>query len=344
MPGRDIIVVGASAGGVEALSQLAAGLPKDLPAAVFIVLHVPAQGTSVLPQILSRVGPLPATHPQDGEPIHVGHIYVAPPDRHLLVRDGHVRLTRGPRENSNRPAIDPLFRTAARDHGRHVIGVVLTGVLDDGTAGLAAVKQRGGVAVVQDPADALYAGMPQSALANVAVDYCLPVTAMPQTLARLAAEPLPPGADPSPVSPEMDIEARIAELEMDALQAPDPDRPGTPSGFSCPECGGSLWELHEGDLIRFRCRVGHAWSADSLLAEQSVALEAALWAALRALEEKANLARRLAERIRSRGDGKRTAEHFERQVEECEQHAALLRQTLLQRQASPPGGSAAEAS
>src|SRR5207244_2427388 len=168
MPGRDIIVVGASAGGVEALATLVRGLPADLPAAVFVVLHVPPHGTSVLPQILTRAGRLPAKHAVDGEAIQAGRIYVAPPDHHLLVKPGYVRVAHGPRENGHRPAVDALFRTAARTYGHRVAGVVLTGVLDDGTAGLIAVKLRGGAALVQHPDDALYDGMPRSALDNVA--------------------------------------------------------------------------------------------------------------------------------------------------------------------------------
>ena len=170
MAGHDIIVIGASAGGVEALGQLIPLLPPDLPAAVFIVLHISSQGTSVLPNILNRAiakrqknSTLKAVHPQDGEPIVHGQIYVAPPDCHLLVKDGYIRLARGPKENSNRPAVDPLFRTAARAYGRRVVGVVLSGSLDDGTAGLMAVKQRGGVAIVQKPEEALYSGMPDNA-------------------------------------------------------------------------------------------------------------------------------------------------------------------------------------
>ncbi|HEX4590950.1 MAG TPA: chemotaxis protein CheB, partial [Gemmataceae bacterium] len=283
MSGRDIIVVGASAGGVEALGQLVRGLPADLPAAVFVVLHMPPHGTSVLPSILRRQGPLPAEHAKDGDPIRPGRVYVAPPDHHMLIRDGSIRLARGPTENSHRPAIDPLFRTAARRYGRRVIGVVLSGVLDDGTAGLLAIKNRGGLAIVQDPADALYPGMSESALANVAVDHAPPVKDIGPLLARLAAEPLP--AIPEPAVPaEMEMESDMAELELGALQSLN--RPGKPSGFGCPDCNGGLFEVHEGDLVRYRCRVGHAWSPESLLARQSDALEAALWSALRALEER----------------------------------------------------------
>jgi two-component system chemotaxis response regulator CheB len=325
MPGRDIIVVGASAGGVEALGQLVRGLPADLPAAVFVVLHVPQHGTSVLPSILRRAGRLPVEHAKDGEAIRPGRVYVAPPDFHMLIKNGHVRLARGPTENSHRPAIDPLFRTAARRYGRRVIGVVLSGVLDDGTAGLQSVKNRGGLAVVQDPADALYAGMPQNALENVAVDFTAPVAEIGPLLARLTAERLPAEPDPA-VTREMEMEADMAELELDAMQSFD--RPGTPSPFACPDCNGVLWELHDGDLIRYRCRVGHAWSPDSLLAKQSDGLEAALWSALRALEERANLSAKMAERAGQRKYDL-VASKFRAQVREAEQHAKVIRDVLL---------------
>ena len=325
MPGHDIIVVGASAGGVEALTRLVGGLPADLPASVFVVLHVPAYGASVLPSILARNGPLPARHPADGEEIKPGTIYVAPPDFHLLVDRGRVRLSRGPRENGHRPSVDPLFRTAARSYGRRVVGVVLSGSLDDGSSGLMTIKRRGGMAVVQDPEDALYYGMPRSAMEAVAVDRVLPIAAIGPALAELAHEPVAE-AGGEDVSDDLHYEAEIAAFDLDALNIKH--HPGTPSGFACPDCAGGLWEIQEGELIRFRCRVGHAWSSHGLLAEQANAVEEALWIALRALEERAALSGRLAERLQRAGNP-RTAGRFEEQAHEARQRAALLRQVLL---------------
>lgn len=332
MPGRDIHVIGASAGGVEALAQLAQGLPADLPAALFVVLHLPPHGLSVLPQILSRSGPLPAAHAHDGEPIRHGRIYVAPPDYHLLLHHGAVRVVRGPRENGHRPAVDPLFRTAAKVYGARVVGVVLSGALDDGTAGLAAVRQRGGVAVVQDPDDARYDSMPRSALENVGADHCLALADVAPTLVRLSGEVVEEALPPA--DPDLKAEADIAELDPAALNASE--HPGEPSAFACPDCGGVLWELQDGDLLRFRCRVGHAWTAGTLVGRQSDAVEDALWTALRALEEKAAMARRLAGRARKRDAAGRASAYFERQAAEVLEQAGLLRRTLLQRNADAP--------
>jgi len=325
MPDHDIVVVGASAGGVEALVGLVASLPAELPAAVFVVLHVPPTGTSALPDILRRSGPLPASHVKDGEPIEPGRIYVAPPDHHLLIRRGHLHLTRGPRENGHRPAVDPLFRSAAREYATRVVGVVMSGALDDGSAGLVAVKSRGGVAVVQDPADALYSGMPANALQHVAVDHVLPAASMGGVLTRLATEPAlePPG--PAPTDMQMEV-----EMEKFSLDAVERNHPGEPSGFSCPDCNGVLWAIQDGGLERFRCRVGHAWSPESLLTQQSDALEAALWIALRSLEERAALANRLAEPARRRGHSI-TASRFEEQATEAQQAARVVRNLLLDR-------------
>jgi two-component system chemotaxis response regulator CheB len=353
MARRDIVVIGASAGGVEALSQFVHRLPADLPAAVYVVLHVSPHGTSLLPSILTRNGPLQARHPADGELIRPGTIAVAPPDFHLLLEPDGVRLSRGPRENAYRPAVDVLFRTAARSFGPRVIGVVLSGTLDDGAAGLAAIQSRGGLALVQDPDDALYPGMPRSALESVRADHCQPVTALAATVARLVREEVPVNADdPGEGEMEMEMESEIAAFELDALQ--DEQRPGTPSGFGCPDCGGALWELSDGELVRFRCRVGHAWTANSLLAEQAEGVESALWTAFRALEERAALCHRIAERMRRRGSHP-TEHRFVEQAQEAKRRAAILREVLMSDKVSnaepgpvdvasagPPGGDAGE--
>jgi two-component system, chemotaxis family, protein-glutamate methylesterase/glutaminase len=325
MPDHGIVVVGASAGGVEALIHLAASLPSDLPAAMFVVLHLPATGTSALPEILRRHGPLPAAHVKDGEPIQPGRVYVAPPDHHVLLRTGHVHLARGPRENGHRPAIDPLFRSAAREYATRVIGLVLSGALDDGTAGLLAIKSRGGIAVVQDPADALYPGMPGNALEHVQVDHVAAAASMGRLLARLIADVAEPPTNPAPS--DMQVEVEMEGLSLEAFEG---NHPGRPSGFSCPDCNGVLWQIQDGGLERYRCRVGHAWSPESLLTQQSEALEAALWVALRSLEERAALARRLGEPARRRGYTI-TATRFEEQAAEAQQAARLVRDMLLRR-------------
>ena len=324
MARHDIIVVGASAGGVEALVEVVRRLPVRLPAAVFIVLHVPTHIPSLLPDILGRSGPLVAHHPEDGEKIEYGHIYVAPPDYHLLVEGEHVSITRGPRENRHRPAVDPLFRSAARVYGSRVVGVVLSGTLDDGTAGLLAVKRRGGIAVVQDPESALYPSMPQSALEHVEVDYCLPVPEIGPLLVRLAQEPVKEEVV-SPVPEDMEMETREAEMDMESLSGEN--QVGTPSTFSCPECGGVLWEIQDGKLTRYRCRVGHAYSFESMVAEQSDKVEEALWAALRALEENASLSRRIIDRAHQNGQ-ERLARNFTEKLQQTEHHAEVIKRLL----------------
>lgn len=324
MPGHDIIVVGASAGGVEALTTLVRGLPADLPAAVFVVLHIPATSTSMLPQILSRAGALSAYHPADGDPIRHGKIYVAPPDRHLLVDQDIVRVIQGPRENACRPAVDPLFRTAARAYGPRVSGVVLTGGLDDGTAGLLAIKRRGGIAVVQDPATALVSSMPESALRYVEVDHCATLAELAPLLTRLAYEPVT--AVSPPVSEVLDMEAESAHLNPERLESTE--NPGTLSAFTCPECHGPLWQINDSNLLRFRCRTGHAYTAESMLAEQAEGLEAALWMALNILEESALMSERLASQSQTRGHDL-LAQRFAEKAAQARRRAALIRQVLL---------------
>lgn len=291
------MVIGASAGGVEALRMLVGGLPSDLAAAVFVVLHVPRESASALPTILDRSGPLPVRQAVDAEPIRAGHVYVAPPDSHMVVSDDQVKLTKGPRENGHRPAIDPLFRSAARAFGPRVVGVVLSGSRDDGTAGLASVVRQGGRALVQDPDEALHASMPRSALEHVPGTQPYLAGELGAAIAERVNE-TPANPAMPPVDPLLAAETVMAEMEpltTDQL-------PGQPAGFGCPSCHGGLFELRGEPVPRYRCRVGHAWSPESLLDEQSETLEAALWMALRSLEEKAALGRKMAESARMRGN------------------------------------------
>jgi two-component system, chemotaxis family, protein-glutamate methylesterase/glutaminase len=306
--GHDIVVVGASEGGIEALSVLVAGLPADLPAAVFVVIHSRPGTESRFPELLSRRGPLRARHAIHGEPIVPGRIYVAPPDDHLLLRPGHVRVVRGPKENGFRPSVDALFRTASIAYGPRVIGVVLTGNLDCGTAGLLSIKARGGIALVQDPRDAAIPAMPRSAIDHVAVDHVAAVASLPSLIATLVAEA--PGPKPESVPIE------ISELEG--------DEPGTAAELVCPICQGKLTETVVGGFSSFRCHVGHSFSLESVAAEQAEEVERALWASVRALEETARLSGRLA--ASTTGDTKtRFAEKAETQM----QHADLIRRILL---------------
>lgn len=324
MHSRNIIVIGASAGGVETLTRLVKGLPSDLPAAIFVVVHFPSFSISVLPRILTRAGSLPARHPEDKEAIELGKIYTAPPNYHLIVQRDHIRLSRDPRENGYRPAIDTLFRSAAKAYGRRVVGVILSGALDDGTAGLRIIKERGGVSVVQDPQEALFDGMPRSAIANVTVDYILRLTDIASILNEMAHDRL---EEEETVPDEIDREAEIVMQDKAMLERGE--RPGNPAPLTCPDCGGVLWELREGNLIRFRCHVGHAYSSDSLLEEQSDEVEKALWSAVRSLEEKAALARRMA--VQAHQQNRFISEaQFRERADEAEQQSALVRRLILQ--------------
>lgn len=321
-------MIGASAGGIEALQTLLAPLPSDLPAAIFVVLHTSGRGGSMLPQIFGRATPLKTSHPEDGARIEHGHVYIAPPDFHMLVEGNHIRVLQGPRENLHRPAIDPLFRSAAVSSGHRVIAVVLTGMLDDGTSGLMVVKAHGGVPIVQDPQSAMFSAMPRNALEQVPDAQVLPLNAIPAELVRLVGEEIP--GQPEPAARPGSLEAkevRLLELEMPQLE--NEDRPGRPSAFACPDCGGVLWELEENGFLRFRCRVGHAFTARNLSVEQYHAIETALWSALRALEESGALYKRMAERA-TKGSHAQSAERFQERADNSEQNARVLREFLVQ--------------
>jgi len=295
---KDIIVIGASAGGIDALRVLLGGLPGDLAAAVFIVVHTSPNSPGALAEVLQRVTPLEVVSVEYPEPIRRGVVYVSIPDRHLVVEPGTVRTTSGPKENRFRPAIDPLFRSAAQSYGKRVIGVVLTGYLDDGTAGLWSIKERGGTAVVQDPHDAVADSMPRSALKHVEVDHCVPLGSMAPLLIELTRESA--GVEPMEVPQAMKIENDIAN-ERWALDAGVLSL-GEPSNYACPECHGVLLQIKEDDRVRFRCHTGHAYSADSLVAEMQEKSEEAVWNAVRALEEGVVLMQNLAAGARDKGE------------------------------------------
>ncbi len=322
---RDITVIGASAGGIGALRKLLGSLPADYPAAIFVVVHIAAESPSVLSDILGREGPLLAIPAGNGAPIQPGRIMVAPPDYHLMFQDGQVVLSHGPRENRHRPSIDVLFRSAAVAFGARVTGVVLSGMLDDGAAGLWAISRRGGVAVVQDPLDAEYPAMPRSALDAVPAAESLPVDTMGARLVELARETIhsSAGVVPRGMAQEVHMATDNHCEEMEQL-----DALGKRVPFTCPECGGALWEF-EGGPPRFRCHTGHAYSLNTLAADQQIRVEAALWAALRSLEENERLALRLAKAQADRG-GERSRTYQDENARSSAAHADVLRQLLAE--------------
>jgi two-component system chemotaxis response regulator CheB len=324
MPAHDIVVIGASAGGIEAVSKLVRQLPADLPAAVFLVIHIAPTHRSHLAAILNRAGPLSAVQPEDGQRIERGRIYVAAPNHHLLIKDGFVSVVLGPKENRHRPAIDPLFRTAARVYGSRVVGIVLSGAGDDGVAGLRAINDRGGVTMVQDPADAAYGEMPRAALEFAPVDHVLPVEKLGALLVNIVGEPAPMS---QPATITLKKEAKLAEADVNTIE--DEAKVGQPSAFSCPDCGGVLWQIEDGDFLRYRCRVGHSYSAEALADEHDDAIERGLWAAFRALEENASHARQLGQRALRQGRST-MAERFAERAEEAQVNADAIRRMILQ--------------
>jgi two-component system chemotaxis response regulator CheB len=328
-PKHDVIVIGASSGGLDALKQIVRGLPADLPAALFIVQHVAANGPGLLPTILSRHGVLPVGHAQDGEPIRQGRVYVAPPDRHLVIDGDVVRLVRGPKENLARPAIDALFRSAAVSAGPRVVGVVLTGSLYDGTSGAAAIKRCGGKVIVQDPAEAHSPSMPLSVLEHVEVDHCLSLSAIPTTLSELARQPVRAREEES-MPRELQDEVRITSQELsDADMLRYVEGIGRKSILTCPDCSGTLWEIDDPRVLRYRCHVGHAFTGETVRDSGAVELENQLWSVLRHLQESVTLVQRLAEHAQLRGKTDQD-EVLQRDIRRSQELAASIR-TLLQR-------------
>jgi two-component system chemotaxis response regulator CheB len=324
MTHRDIVAIGGSAGGIQALVTLMRELPSDLPAAFFVVVHVTPFADSQLPEILEKAGPLPVAHARHGEPIEPGRVYIAPPNRHLLVRNGWIELSLGPRENHTRPAIDPLFRTAARAYGPRVAGIVLSGALYDGALGLMAIKTRGGLAIVQDPTEAAVESMPRSALQLVNADFVLPVADIATVVTDLAVASIPEEGASRMIDDEERIEAVIDE---DFVEQTDDGRTEETTVYTCPDCGGVLWQAGSGPVLSFRCHIGHAYAPELLLGQKSDEVEAALWSSLRLLKEKATLSRQLATRSRTFGNGT-VAERIEERAQRDEQYAAAIHELL----------------
>ncbi|HWB14656.1 MAG TPA: chemotaxis protein CheB [Pirellulales bacterium] len=331
MPGIKLIVIGGSAGGLPALLDIVRGLPADLPVAICVAIHTSPYSPGRLPEVVDRQTQLPCLFAEDRQPIVPGQIYFAPVDRHLIIHDGVLRVTHGPRENGFRPAVDPLFRSAARAWGPRVAGIVLSGSLGDGSFGLACIKQSGGIAIVQNPDEAIVPSMPLSALRGVAIDHVVGAAEMAALIVELAKEESAEGAAMSSDASRRDPAEHGTEL---AAQTP----PGKLTPLTCPECGGTLWEQEDEGQIRFRCHVGHGYNAESLLQYHSQEVEAALWTALRVLEEHAVLQERLSSRAASQGLPA-VADQFHQRCVDSRRQAEALRAVLL---SQPPSTLPAE--
>ncbi len=320
-----MIVIGASAGGFEAIKKLVAGLPADLNASLFIVWHMSPDIRSILPQVLNRANTINAVQAYNNEAIKPNRIYVAPPDHHMLLEDGKILVTHGPKENRFRPAIDPLFRSAAYAYGNRVIGVILSGALDDGTAGLWSVKHFGGTAIVQDPMEAEVPSMPENALRQVAVDYCVGVSELPDLLVRLSKEPLPENAvvmKDEQTKKEIQIAAEERALEKGVFQL------GELSPYACPECHGVLSRLQDGNIIRYRCHTGHAYSADALMTAITEKIEDSLYNAIRGMDESIMLLNHLGDHYAEANQPRLAALYFKK-AKEARDRSELVRKAAL---------------
>ncbi len=320
---RNIIVIGGSSGATAPIKTILGALPPDLPAAVFIVLHIPTRSIGVLATVAAAAGRLPVHQATDGMPIVPGNVYLAAPDHHLILTEGQMKLGRGPRENMARPAIDPLFRSAAVAYRSRVIGVILSGLLNDGASGLEAVKRCGGLALVQDPADAIADEMPRSAMQATTVDLSVPSARIGAVLSELVREPAGPGV---PIPPDIRLEVAIAageRVDTEVMQ-----RLADPAALTCPSCGGVMSRLRNGKPLRFRCQVGHSMAAEVLAKEQENAVDEALRVALRVIEERAELVTRMAQD--GRMSGRRVvAELYEERAQEYRRYADTIRRAVL---------------
>lgn len=327
MANRNIVVIGASAGGIAPLKLLISSLPGDLPAAVFVAVHLSSDSPRVLRSILNKHGMLPAKYASDGETIRPGCVYIAPADKHLVIERGHLSVNKGPRENGHRPSIDTLFFSAAKVYGPRVIGIILSGYLDDGIWGLFNVKRYGGITIAQDLSEAIHSDMPRYAIERVGVDYIERAEKIGELLARLTEKT---------VQEDQIVDDR-ENGKIKSLQERTPE--GLLSVYTCPECGGALWETEQGKLIHFTCHVGHAFSQEHLDEKKAEAVDYALWIALRTLEETASLNDRLARNARDQGNElaaaryEESANNAKRRLTEVQE--ILMKDTLNLRKSEP---------
>jgi two-component system chemotaxis response regulator CheB len=320
-----IIVLGASAGGFEAFKKIIQNLPADFDAPIFIVWHMSPDIRGILPQVLNRLNTIVAAHAYNNEEIKPNRIYVAPPDYHMLIKEGRILVTHGPKENRFRPAIDPLFRSAAYAYGNRVIGVILSGALDDGTAGLWAVKHYGGIAIVQDPKDAEVPSMPANAMREVKVDYCVGVSELPQLLVRLSKQPLTENAGvmkDEQTKKEIDIAAEETAMKNGVLKFDDL----TP--YTCPECHGVLSRLQNDNIIRYRCHTGHAYSSDTLMTAITERIEDSLYSAIRGMDESIILLNHIGDHYAEANQPKLAALYFKK-AREAQERSQLVRKSAI---------------
>jgi two-component system chemotaxis response regulator CheB len=322
MANRDVLAIGTSAGGFEALRFLAGEFSRNFPASVVVTIHLSNQFRSELDAILTQAGPLPASFAVDGEKLERSHIYIAPTERHLIVESGHLRLGSGPRENHARPALDPLFRSAALCCGPRTVGAVLTGTLGDGAAGLSALKQAGGITVVQDPSDAAFAEMPTTALLRSHPDHVVGLAGMPALFEKLARQS---AGQEVPAPGHLQYEVNIARGGRGSMS--EMDHIGRRSVLACPDCHGVMWEIDDGELVRYRCHVGHAYSAEIMSLALDENLKQAFGSALRALDERTALARKLEGQATTSGRT-RVAESWAAKALEFEAEANIIRDSI----------------
>jgi two-component system, chemotaxis family, protein-glutamate methylesterase/glutaminase len=319
-----IIVIGASAGGLNAIGEMASQLPPDINAAVFIVLHLSKAALGdILVNRVQRNSLLPCKLAEDREPIKAGNIYIAPPDRHLLVKEDHVLLGHGPTENRFRPSIDVLFRSAAASYGEKTIGVVLTGFLNDGTAGMMAIKSSGGYCLVQDPNEAEYPDMPLSVLETLEVDQVAPLKNMGTAILKIINEAKEKG-----ISPPATVVAESKLSERSAISIEAVSKLGKKSLYACPDCGGGLWEIETGKMVHYRCHIGHSYSENDLLIRQIETVENTLWIALRMLEERKLLLQKISRQNKERGL-ERLGQNYDRQASDIDHHISELKGLLF---------------